>query len=133
MGHGAGLRARSSHISPRRLGREPPGRRAPYTAVALGNCARARTLWARTRRGGWLGHAGHWPGGLRGKGFAGHAGTEKSGWAVWGKRGQAAAGPRGARLGGFGEKGFGGFSIFLFALIPHINAHFTNSLDHKQK
>jgi hypothetical protein len=56
------------------------------------------------------------------------------------KRERVAAGPR-ARLGRVlgwatrrrGEKGAWGFLFSLFALMPHQNVHFTNSLNHKQK
>jgi hypothetical protein len=88
-----------------------------------------------------------------GKGAPDHSWTARTGWATGG-RGELAgprrkAGPReggsaGLRGGGGaarwatrrkrGEKGLGGSFYFpFFALFPHLDAYFTNSLNHKQK
>jgi hypothetical protein len=107
-----------------------------------GRARRAGPKQGRGRRAGPRG-AGPREGERQAAGVRRRAGPRRGGKGRGGK--QAVAGPR-ARLGRGGgdtarwvarrkrgEKGLGFFSIFLFALIPHPNAHFTNSLNHKKK
>jgi hypothetical protein len=75
-------------------------------------------------RGGELGRQAGRP---KGEGGAGRARLGRRRDAGLGPRAGGVAGPRGGELGG-------GFPIFpFFALFPHLDAYFTNSLNHKQK
>jgi hypothetical protein len=83
-----------------------------------------RASWA-TRRLGRGGARGATPVGPR------RRASPREGGLGWAKGGGGAA--RWAARRKRGEKGLGGFYFPFFALFPHLDAYFTNSLNHKQK
>jgi hypothetical protein len=112
----------------------PPGDGGGWaTAIGVGGWATRGGGWGGGSCAGWV--AGHLP--KRG-GSSPRTRTRRAGprHGERGERGgQATVGPhaRLRRQKKGGRKGLGGFLFSLFALIPHQNAHFTNSLNHKQK
>jgi hypothetical protein len=98
----------------------------------------AQRARARRERGAVEGQLGRAPAGRPKTGWATHGGEEE-GEEERSRLGRRQTGPRGrgharwaARRRKGGRKGLG-VSIFLFALILHLSAHFTNSLNHQQK